>query len=43
VISIPSVYKHVPIMVYELLPTQPFGKRCNEYLLDKFLIMCLKK
>ena len=43
VISIPSVYKYVPIMVYELLPTQPFGKRCNEYLLYKFLIMCLKK
>ena len=43
VISIPSVYKHVPIMVYELLPTQPFGKKCNEYLLNRFLIMGLKK
>ena len=42
VISIPSVYKHVPIMVYELLPTQPFGKKCNEYLLNRFLIMGLK-
>ena len=27
-------------MVYELLPTQPFGKRCNEYLLHRFLIVC---
>ena len=30
-------------MVYELLPTQPFGKKCNEYLLNRFLIMGLKK
>ena len=43
VISIPAVYKHVPIMVYELLPTQPFGKRCNEYLLHRFLIVCPQK
>ena len=26
-------------MVYKLLPTQPFGKRCNEYLLHRCLIV----
>ena len=43
VISIPPTYKMQQLQYMNLLPTQPFGRRCDKYLLDRFLIVDLSK
>ena len=43
VISIPPTYKMQQLQYMNLLPTQPFGRSSDEYLLDRFLIVDFSK